>query len=357
MSTNDKEVTILGKYVFDSMSDTDFEQYNEDNVCNIIFGRDNYNRICNGHLQDVCHLLVTGKTLSGKSNFLHCSVISLLQNTPDNIKFLMIDPTLLEFNVYSGIPHLLVPTVTDPIKASGALSWIVNEMINRYKIFASNFVKNLESYNRKFKEKPLPRIVTIIDEIYNLDLSSSNCTYNSISQITLQGHRVGIHLIVSTKYENTAKMLRKLFPSEAQLFQDNDMRFLTYSTPIIKRSKILTSPYIPWEDIVNSVESIKEQYIDEQYTYNEKIAEEISSEEDLNVDEWLPMAIECVVEMESTSITLLQRRLRLGYKRASQIMDKLEERGIVGPSDDGKTRKVLLTKQQFENKYLIGTEE
>lgn len=313
------------------------------------------------NMNDLPHLFVTGKALAGKSTFLQCCMMSLLNNDPNSVKCLIIDSAILEFNIYNGIPHLLVSSVTEPCRAVGALIWTANEMLNRCKLFADNNVRDFTMYNKKcascHNKMPMPQIIVIINELQNLIKTAPDEIEDSLYRLTQDGHHAGIHIIASTKYKDVERKFKKFFPSTINMYQEDDKYFASCDILHLGKPKTLTAPYAEWEEIEAAVKVVKK--IDRQTSPEKKKSGVPSGGEDIEFgDELLPQAIECVIEMGTASTTLLQRRMRLGYARAARIMDELEQRGIVGLAEDGNHRKVLITKQQwFEMSDKNATEE
>ena len=307
-------------------------------------------------LESIHHLLVSGPTGSGKSNYLHCIILSLLKkNTPDDLRMLLIDTRLLELSGYDGIPHLLVPVVTDVKKAIGTFGWMVTEMNNRYKVLATNGARSLDEYNdlaaTSAEIVSMPRIAVIIDELADLFAAAPKETEDSISAIVINGSKVGIHLIAATQTTQIEKKLKNLFPSAARLsvkqLYEVELHVLYQNTvsmmpPLVKSEDILSarSLYPECRYDVNVAIEIEKRAMPETRRLND-------NSDDLDGDTMLPEAIECVVEAGMASTSLLQRRLKLGYARAAMIIDEMERRGIVGPYEDSKPRQVLMTKQQL----------
>ncbi len=338
------------------------------------------------------HLLIAGTTGSGKSVCLNTMIISLLYNAkPQDVKIIMIDPKMVEFTVYSGIPHLLVPVVSDPRKASGALSWAVSEMEKRYKLFSEIGARNLQGYNDELTAKggqPLPQIVIFIDELSDLMMVASNEVETSICRLAQKARAAGMHLVVATQRPSVdviTGLIKANIPSRLalavssrvdsntildavgaeKLLGNGDMLFCPVG---MSKAVRLQGAYISDDEIEAVVDHIKAQ---EQTNYDDEVMEEIERqaaiegrgkrksdaaelmENEDDSDEMLPKAIEVVVEAGMASTTLLQRKLKLGYARAARIVDELSERGIIGPFEGSKPRKVLITKQQwYEMKAL-----
>lgn len=346
------------------------------------------------------HGLIAGATGSGKSVCINSIIMSILYNaTPDEVKLLMIDPKVVELGVYNGIPHLLVPVVTDPRKAAGALGWAVTEMEKRYKMFADNDVRNLEGYNRLAEKSEnlikMPQILIIIDELADLMLTSSSEVQDSINRIAAKARAAGMHLLIATQRPSVDVItgtIKNNIPSRIafavssatdsrtildaggaeRLLGKGDMLFNPVGA--IKPQRI-QGCFVSDEEVESVVEFIKGVRTDE---YNTDIMEEIerqaaatkdgkgskggSNSSSDEADPMLNAAIECVVENGQASTSHLQRRLKLGYARAARIMDEMAERGIIGPYEGAKPRAVLITKAQLmemqaRNDEITETEE
>ncbi len=332
------------------------------------------------------HLLIAGTTGSGKSVCLNSMIVSILYNaTPDEVKLLMIDPKQVEFTVYNGIPHLLVPVVSDPRKASGALAWAVTEMLTRYKTFSENSVRDIAGYNSICEsqgKKKMPQIVIFIDELSDLMMAAPNEVEDSICRLAQMARAAGMHLVIATQRPSVdviTGIIKANIPSRISLSVSSqvDSRTIIDSVgaeKLLGNGDMLYYPvgipkpirvqgcYLSDKEVENVVTFIKNQ---EQTVYDDNVMKEIdrqaantgskkkessSSGDDGEkgpADEMLPKAIEAVIEAQSASTTLLQRKLKLGYARAARIVDELEERGIIGPYEGAKPRKVLISKQQW----------
>ncbi len=331
------------------------------------------------------HLLIAGTTGSGKSVCLNSMIVSILYNaTPDEVKLLMIDPKQVEFTIYNGIPHLLVPVVSDPRKASGALAWAVTEMLTRYKTFSENSVRDISGYNSICEsqgKKKMPQIVIFIDELSDLMMAAPNEVEDSICRLAQMARAAGMHLVIATQRPSVdviTGIIKANIPSRISLSVSSqvDSRTIIDSVgaeKLLGNGDMLYYPvgipkpirvqgcYLSDKEVENVVTFIKNQ---EQTIYDDAVMKEIerqaaqtgvkkkdtsSSDDDEKgpADEMLPKAIEAVIEAQSASTTLLQRKLKLGYARAARIVDELEERGIIGPYEGAKPRKVLVTKQQW----------
>lgn len=339
------------------------------------------------------HLLVAGTTGSGKSVCLNSMIVSILYNaTPDEVKLVMIDPKKVEFTVYRSIPHLLVPVVSDPRKAAGALSWAVAEMDKRYQSFAENGVRNLQGYNAFAAAEGLPKmpqIVIIIDELADLMMAASNEVEDLICRLAQKARAAGMHLIVATQRPSVdviTGLIKANIPSRIafavksqvdsrtiidtqgaeKLLGYGDMLFcpVGLSKPLRVQGAYLSDEEI--ERVVDFVKAQGEVSYDESVIkeIEEKAAKEDSKKKGASVsaevgtedgDEMVPKAIEVVVEAGAASTTLLQRKLKLGYARAARVMDELEEKGVIGPYEGAKPRKVLITREQwYEMQALSG---
>ncbi|MDR1253512.1 MAG: DNA translocase FtsK [Oscillospiraceae bacterium] len=371
----------------------------------VILGRDIAGNAALADLAKMPHLLIAGSTGSGKSVCINSFIVSLLYKaTPNDVRFLMIDPKVVELGIYNGIPHLLVPVVTDPRKAAGALSWAVNEMLKRYKIFAENNVRDLFSYNKmvnvrlkKQKEdtnsqKPssdensqkeceqMPQIVIIIDELADLMMAAPNEVEDSICRLAQMARAAGMHLVIATQRPSVdviTGIIKANIPSRIALAVSSqiDSRTILDSTgaeKLLGRGDMLFSPigvqkpirvqgcYVTDNEIEAVINFIKQTQINdydqdvieeiEKNAVIEKNSQESSGEAD---DPMLQEAIKCIIEAGQASTSLLQRKLRLGYARAGRLIDAMEQKGIIGPYEGSKPRQILISKQQWLEKSLI----
>jgi S-DNA-T family DNA segregation ATPase FtsK/SpoIIIE len=341
-----------------------------------------------GDIAKMPHLIIAGATGSGKSVCTNSIIMSILFHaTPDEVRLILIDPKIVEFRVYENIPHLLIPVVTDPKKAAGALNWAVQEMERRYQLFADNGVRDLADFNRKASQQPaletLPQIVIAIDELADLMMTASKEVEDAICRLAQKARAAGMHLIIATQRPTTdiiTGLIKANIPSRIalsvmsqvdsrtildmggaeKLLGHGDMLYLPNGMPKPIR---LQGCYVSTEEIEATVDFIKQQA---QTTYDAQILEGIeqnipvtkgernsaeSSHND-NKDPMLEEAIAIVVEFGQASTSSLQRHLKLGYARAARIMDELEKMGIIGPYDGAKPRKVLMTKQQYEERKM-----
>ena len=317
------------------------------------------------------HLLIAGATGSGKSVCVNTIITSLLyKSSPDDVKLLLIDPKVVELAHYNGIPHLLSPVVTDPKKASNALNWAVSEMNKRYKLFAENGVKDITGYNKKCDEK-MYKIVIIIDELADLMMACGNEVEDYICRLAQMARAAGMHLIIATQRPSVdviTGIIKANIPSRIafavssqtdsrtildmggaeKLLGKGDM--LYYPLGAAKPVRI-QGAFISEEESEKVIEEIKTQK-QEEVKYEEEIIETISKVvpvKESDEDEFLEEAIEFVVSNNQGSASMLQRKFKIGFNRAARLIDSMEERGIVGPSEGSKPRKVLITKEELEN--------
>ena len=365
----------------------DHPQYkNAKSKLTVALGKDITGEFVYSDLVKMPHLLIAGTTGSGKSVCLNSMIVSILYNaTPDEVKLLMIDPKQVEFTIYNGIPHLLVPVVSDPRKASGALAWAVTEMLTRYKTFSENSVRDISGYNSICEsqgKKKMPQIVIFIDELSDLMMAAPNEVEDSICRLAQMARAAGMHLVIATQRPSVdviTGIIKANIPSRISLSVSSqvDSRTIIDSVgaeKLLGNGDMLYYPvgipkpvrvqgcYLSDKEVENVVTFIKNQ---EKTSYDDDVMKEIdrnaaqtgSKKKDTSssgddgekgpADEMLPKAIEAVIEAQSASTTLLQRKLKLGYARAARIIDELEERGIIGPYEGAKPRKVLVTKQQW----------
>ncbi len=321
------------------------------------------------------HLLIAGATGSGKSVCINTIIMNILyKSSPEDVKLLLIDPKVVELNIYNGIPHLLIPVVTDAKKASFALNWAVEEMENRYKTFAENNVRDIHSYNNKFKddlENKLPMIVIIIDELADLMMVAAQEIEDYICRLAQMARAAGMYLIVATQRPSVDVItgtIKANIPSRIsfavssqidsrtildmggaeKLLGKGDMLF--YPSFYSKPSR-LQGAFISDTEVEAVVNSLKQEYKSE---YNEDIIEVVQNKKTMDLDdsdELLPQAISLIVEEGQASISFLQRKLKIGYARAARIVDQMEERGIVGGFEGSKPRKVLITEENLDDLY------
>ncbi|MEW9121876.1 MAG: DNA translocase FtsK [Thermotaleaceae bacterium] len=365
---NDSITTVSVKEVLESDSFA-----NSDSKLTFVLGKDIAGNPVTADLSKMPHLLIAGATGSGKSVCINTLITSILyKSTPNEVKLVLIDPKMVELNNYNGIPHLLIPVVTDPKKAASALNWAVQEMTNRYKLFAQNGVRDIGGYNEKQlreNQEEMPKIVVIIDELADLMMVAPGQVEDSICRLAQMARAAGIHLIVATQRPSVdviTGVIKANIPSRIafavssqadsrtildmagaeKLLGKGDLLFYPVGASKPRR---LQCAFISDGEVERIVSYIKDQVVET--TYEEDILEKIEtdlSEEEGAVDELLQEAIEMVVQSGQASISMLQRRFRIGYNRAARLIDAMEERGVVGAHEGSKPRQVRITKEEFE---------
>ena len=329
-----------------------------------------------GNIAKLPHMLIAGTTGSGKSVCMNSLILSLLYKArPDEVKLIMIDPKMVELGVYNGIPHLYVPVVTDPKKAAGALQWSVVEMLKRYRLFSEVGVRDLENYNKHCEaagEQTLPQVVIVIDELADLMMIASKEVEESICRVAQMGRAAGMHLIIATQRPSAdviTGLMKANIPSriafavssamESRIILDQGgaeklvgMGDMLFSPVGCGKPTRIQGAFVSDEEREEVIQFIKEsagtaQQNDEIEAYMNKAVEDKnstdnSSEPAGDFDEMLPQAVEAVLEVKSCSVSMLQRRVKLGYSRAARIVDQMEELGIVGPYEGAKPRQVLI---------------
>lgn len=354
----------------------------------VALGRDIAGEVTVADLSKMPHLLIAGTTGSGKSVCINSMIISLVyKSSPEDVRFLMIDPKVVELGIYNGIPHLLVPVVTDPRKAAGALGWAVMEMLKRYKLFAENNVRDLQGYNQLAASNgyadaqgqpmpKLPQIVIIVDELSDLMMAAPNEVEDSICRLAQMARAAGMHLVIATQRPSVdviTGLIKANIPSRIALTVSSQVDSRTIldmggAEKLLGRGDMLFAPVGCQKPIRvqgcfvsdGEIESIA-NYLksSENNEYDREIIDEIeknavAEKEKASGDEgggdgdpMIPEAVKCVVEAGQASTSLLQRRLRLGYARAGRLIDEMEQMGIVGPHEGSKPRQVLITYQQW----------
>ncbi|WP_019910477.1 FtsK/SpoIIIE family DNA translocase [Paenibacillus sp. HW567] len=342
----------------------------------IAFGRDISGQTIVGNLAKMPHLLVAGATGSGKSVCINGIITSILYKAkPNEVKFLMVDPKMVELNVYNGIPHLLAPVVTDPKRASLALKKIVVEMEKRYELFSNSGTRNVEGYNNLMKDNPaavLPYIVVIVDELADLMMVAANDVEDAICRLAQMARAAGIHLIIATQRPSVdviTGLIKANIPSRIafgvssnvdsrtildmpgaeKLLGRGDMLFLPMgaSKPTRVQGAFMSDQEV--ETIVQYVSSQGEA------NYDESIVPEVDetvAEDEEPQDELYDQAVQIVLEAKQASVSLLQRRMRVGYTRAARLIDSMEARGVIGPYEGSKPREVLMSLEQFQHNRI-----
>lgn len=356
----------------------------------VALGRDIAGKVTVADLAKMPHTLIAGSTGSGKSVCINSLIVSMLyHSTPQEVKLLLIDPKMVELGIYNGIPHLLIPVVTDPKKAAGALSWAVNEMLNRYQLFKDYSVRDMTGFNRAAEKnglKPMPQIVIIIDELADLMMAAPGEVEDSICRLAQMARAAGMHLVIATQRPSVdviTGVIKANIPSRIAFAVSSqiDSRTILDSSgaeKLLGRGDMLFSPigsskptrvqgcFVTDGEVERIIEFIKQS--GQKMTYDEQILQEIdrhavsdnkkkgSKDEGggfSDEDEMLPSAIEIVVETGQASTSMLQRRLKLGYARAARLMDAMEEKGIIGPFEGSKPRQVLITKERWIEMKMV----
>ena len=335
------------------------------------------------------HVMIAGATGSGKSVCINTLIASIIYKAkPSEVKLVMIDPKVVELSVYNGIPHLLIPVVTDPKKAAGALAWAVQEMENRYAMFASKGVRDLKGYNESIENEEgagtLPHIVIIIDELADLMMVAKNDVEDAICRLAQKARAAGMHLVIATQRPSVdviTGLIKANIPSRIafavssqvdsrtildmagaeKLLGKGDMLFYPAGAPKPTR---IQGAFISDKEVEKIVDFIKDN---SSATYNDDIIKQIENagstdkelaqqqDDDDNTDPFLMDAIDVVVETGQASTSFIQRRFKVGYARAGRIIDQMEERGIISGYQGSKPREVLMSKERWEE-LKMGTE-
>ena len=342
-----------------------------------------------GNIARLPHMLIAGTTGSGKSVCMNSLIISLLYKaSPDDVKLIMIDPKMVELGIYNGIPHLLIPVVTDPKKAAGSLQWAVTEMMRRYKAMSDAGVRDLESYNSIMESQEtegtkLPQVVVIIDELADLMLVAAKEVEESICRIAQMGRAAGIHLVIATQRPSAdviTGLMKANIPSRiafavASAMESRIILDTQGAEKLVGRGDMLYAPigngkprrvqgcFVSDPEVEAVATYVKSNYIT---NYDQQVMEEIErkasqtgnkaatasdpepNQDEMSGDEMLPAAVDVIMETGQASVSMLQRRLKLGYARAARIVDEMEEKGIVGPFQGSKPRAILITKEQWQ---------
>ncbi len=368
---------------------------NKNKLLNVALGKDITGNITCADLSKMPHLLIAGTTGSGKSVCLNVMIASILYNaTPSQVKLLMIDPKQVEFTVYNGIPHLLVPVISDARKAAGSLAWAVGEMDARYKTFSSCAVRDIGSYNKYAEEHPelnlqyMPQIVIFIDELNDLMMVSPKEVEDSICRLAQKARAAGMHLVVATQRPSVdviTGIIKANIPSRISLSVSSQVDSRTIldsigAEKLLGNGDMLFNPvgmskpvriqgaYLSDAEIEKIVTFIKDQ---EKAEYDDGIMEEIEKNavaeskkkssaaeagEESQYDVLIEEAMNIITGMDSASTTVLQRKLSVGYARAARIMDQLEQLGYISPAEGNKPRRVLVTRAQYLESRASGEE-
>lgn len=339
-------------------------------------GKDIGGKCVSADLSQMPHLLIAGATGSGKSVCINTIIASILIRAyPHEVKLMMVDPKVVELGVYDGIPHLLTPVVTDPKKASSALNWMVSEMEERYKAFAQEGVRDVNRYNELNPDNPLPKIVVIIDELADLMMVSPREVEDSICRLAQMARAAGIHLLVATQRPSVdiiTGLIKANIPSRISFAVSSQVDSRTIldvsgAEKLLGKGDMLFYPvgaskpiriqgaYISEEEVERLVEHVKKQM---EPSYEKTLSDfkemELNNKQE-ETDELFDEAVNIILDSGQASISMLQRRLRIGYARAARLIDQMEQRGIVGGHEGTKPREILITREQFEG-YQSGDE-
>ncbi|MBE6918874.1 MAG: DNA translocase FtsK [Ruminococcaceae bacterium] len=349
-----------------------------------------------GNIAALPHVLIAGTTGSGKSVCTNSLIVSLLyKSTPEEVRFIMVDPKMVELAPYNGIPHLLIPVVTDPKKAAGALQWAVFEMMKRYKLFSEKGVKKLAEYNALAETDPelkkLPTVVVVIDELADLMLVAAKEVEESICRVAQMGRAAGMHLVIATQRPSSdviTGLMKANIPSRiafavASSLESRIILDTQGAEKLVGRGDMLYFPlgtgkpqrvqgcFITPEEIERVVSFVKEsgeadystevmEKIEEAMRKDEKGGDKKSGGDNSasadDGDELLPAAVEVVLETGQASVSMLQRRLKLGYSRAARLVDQMEERGIVGPFEGSKPRQLLIDRAKWQEMQMASAQ-
>ncbi len=375
------------------LSASDFQRHKSSAAFSV--GKDIGGNYIVGDCAKLPHMLIAGTTGSGKSVCINSLIVSMLyKSTPEELRLIMVDPKMVELGGYNGIPHLLIPVVTDPKKAAGALQWAVTEMMKRYRLFSEAGVRELNSYNHWAREQEnvetMPKIVIVIDELADLMLVAAKEVEESICRVAQMGRAAGMHLVIATQRPSAdviTGLMKANIPSrvafavasslESRIILDN-----TGAEKLVGKGDMLWFPlgsgkplrvqgcFISDEEVAAVVDCVKQnstaaydddvmEQIEQHVSESEKKggksssggagafpAGESSGDEH---DELFPAAVDVIMELGQASVSMLQRRLKLGYARAARLVDQMEEEGIVGPFEGSKPRQLLITKEQWES--------
>ena len=349
-------------------------------------GKDNSGRYIVADIAKMPHVLIAGQTGSGKSVCINAIIVSILYRaTPDEVKLILIDPKVVELSVYNGIPHLIAPVVTDPKKAASALDWAVAEMTQRYKKFAERGVRDIKGYNKALEdgEKPMPQIVIIIDELADLMMVAPGEVEDSICRLAQLARAAGMHLVIATQRPSVnviTGIIKANIPTRIafsvssqvdsrtmidhggaeKLLGNGDMLFVPSG---INKPMRVQGAWVSDQEVHAITEYIKQRH---ETTYDEDVVEKINqsvmsdAEKEEAAEEYdprLPEAVEIVIEAGQASISMLQRRMRVGYARAGRLIDDMAQRGIVSEADGAKPRTVLISREQYQQMFDEGEEQ
>lgn len=378
----------VGVMFRDLIEDNSFVKFPSDIAFAV--GKDISGQVVVADIAKMPHLLIAGATGSGKSVCINTIIMSILfKATPEDVKLIMIDPKVVELTVYNGIPHLLIPVVTDPKKAAGALNWAVMEMTKRYQLFAEYNVRNLKGYNKKVEEAreqsqttestltKLPQIVVIVDELADLMMVAHGEVEDAIVRLSQLARAAGIHLVIATQRPSVdviTGLIKANVPSRiafavSSLVDSRTILDMSGAEKLLGKGDMLFYPtgfpkpvrvqgaFVSDEEVGAVVEFLKKQSQDA--VYDPEITSQIESSAvasstsqdtggDADRDEYFRDAARLIIESDKASIGMLQRKFKIGFNRAARIMDQLAEAGIVGPDEGTKPRTILMSPEQFE---------
>ncbi len=361
------------------------EAKNASSRLTVALGKDNSGKYILADLASMPHVLIAGQTGSGKSVCINTIIISILYRaTPDEVRMILIDPKMVELNAYNTIPHLLVPVVTDPKKAASVLEWAVSEMTRRYKEFAAHGARNIQSYNQKLPpdEKKMPQIVLIVDELADLMMTAPRDVEEAINRLAQLARAAGIHLVIATQRPSVdiiTGVIKANIPTRIaftvasgvdsrtildsygaeKLLGKGDMLYLPSdrNKPLRVQGAWVSEAevqavvdYISQTESTNFDEDILEHMENAVLSDAEK-HDKTKNDEENTVDELFQIAVKCVIDAGQASISMLQRKLRVGYARAGRLIDEMAARGIVSQSEGSKSREVLLTREQYQELF------
>ena len=360
-------------------------------------GKDISGKCVVGNIAKLPHMLIAGTTGSGKSVCTNSLIVSLLYRaTPEEVRLIMVDPKMVELSIYNGIPHLLIPVVTDPKKAAGALQWAVTEMMKRYRLFSERHVRDLAAYNRAVRrdrdseEEPMPQIVVVIDELADLMLVAAKEVEESICRVAQMGRAAGMHLIIATQRPSSdviTGLMKANIPSRiafavASSLESRIILDTSGAEKLVGKGDMLYYPLgsgkpqrvqgclIEDEEVAAVTEYVKEHF---EADYSDEVISQVEAnaqanekngkggknaaaaepvEDGADRDELYDDAVDVIVNTGMASVSMLQRRLKLGYSRAARLVDQMEEDGVVGPFQGSKPREVLLTREQWQEMRL-----
>lgn len=366
--------------------DSDVFKNHKSKLC-FALGKNAAGEVCVGDIAKMPHMLIAGATGSGKSVCINSIIVSILYKAkPSEVKMILVDPKMVELSGYNGIPHLLIPVVTDPKKAAGALNWAVQEMVNRYNLFASKGVKDIKGYNVVMENEEgvkLPQIVIIIDELADLMMVAPNDVEDAICRLAQMARAAGMHLIIATQRPSVdviTGIIKANVPSRIAFTVSSQVDSRTIldmagAEKLLGKGDMLYYPvgetkplrmqgtFISETEIENIVSEIKENtnttydnnIIESIEKANGKNAKDQDTDED-DADELLNDAIDLVMDMGQASASMLQRKFKIGYSRAGRIVDQMEARGLISGYDGSKPRQVLISKEEWQELKMGGND-